>query len=314
MPGPHRSAPRKADDAHAPRLARARRAPCASERRTSPRTECARRAVRLLLATCLALHAAGIGAAADSTRESYEPRPGQPGKDVVWVPTNASLVEKMLDLAKVTPRDFVIDLGSGDGRNVIAAAKRGARALGVEYNPQLVALAKEIAAREGVADKASFVQGDMFQADISQATVLALFLVPDNLRKLTPKFLALKPGARIVTNHYEIEGWEADETARPDGPCIAWCVALLYVVPADVAGTWTLPIGKLDLDQSFQKVSGTLSTEGLSASLENGRLRGEHIRFTIGHTDYAGVVEGDTMRLTASGPAHETWTAKRIAP
>ena len=164
------------------------------------------------------------------------------------------MVEKMLDMAQVTPQDFVVDLGSGDGRNVIAAAKRGARALGVEYNPDLVELSKRTAAAAGVADRARFVQGDMFKADISQATALILFLIPDNLSKLTPKFLELKPGTRIVSNTYEIGGgWEPDET---DGlrPCPTWCVAYLYIVPAKVAGTWRLPQGELTLEQEFQKV------------------------------------------------------------
>ena len=140
----------------------------------------------------------------------FEPVVGQEGKDVVWVPTPQALVDKMLDMARVTPQDYVMDLGSGDGRNIIAAAKRGARALGVEYNPKMVEYSQRAAAKEGVADKAKFVQGDMFTADISQATVLALFLLPDNLTKLTQKFVDLKPGTRIVMNTFGIPGWEAD--------------------------------------------------------------------------------------------------------
>lgn len=170
-------------------------------------------------------------AVAQST-QSFEPFVGQAGKDVIWVPTPPTLVEKMLDIAKVTPQDYVIDLGAGDGRNVIAAAKRGARALGVEYNPDMVGVAKRNAESAGVADRAQFVQGDMFEADISRATVLPLFLLPDNLRKLTPKFQALPPGTRIVTNGYEIPGWKATETARAEGDCGGWCTAYLYVLPA----------------------------------------------------------------------------------
>ncbi|HEX5768837.1 MAG TPA: class I SAM-dependent methyltransferase [Burkholderiales bacterium] len=160
-----------------------------------------------------------------------EPYVGQPGKDVIWVPTPPSLVEKMLDMASVTPRDFVVDLGSGDGRNVIAAAKRGARALGVEYDPNLVQVSRRNAAAEGVADRASFVQGDMFEADISKATVLALFLLPDNLERLKPKFERLRPGTRIVTNGYQIAGWDAKEVGVAGGDCAPWCTAYLYVVP-----------------------------------------------------------------------------------
>ena len=161
-----------------------------------------------------------------------QPYVGQPGKDVVWVPTPHTLTEKMLDMANVTPKDFVIDLGSGDGRNVIAAAKRGARALGVEYEAQLVQISRKNAQAAGVGDKAQFVQGDMFEADISQATVLALFLLPDNLRRLKPKFEKLKPGTRIVTNGFEIDGWEAKEVARIDKDCGGWCTAYLYILPA----------------------------------------------------------------------------------
>jgi hypothetical protein len=159
------------------------------------------------------------------------PYPGQPGKDVVWVPTPFTLVDKMLDMAGVTAQDYVIDLGSGDGRMIIAAAKRGARALGVEYDADLIELARRSAAKEGVADKASFVRGDMFEADISQATVLALFLLPDNLRRLKPKFEKLKPGTRIVTNGFPIDGWEAKEIGVAPRDCDNWCTAYLYVVP-----------------------------------------------------------------------------------
>ena len=180
-------------------------------------------------ACALALLAA---AAAASTPEPYE---GQPGKDVVWVPTPQALVEKMLDMAKVTRRDYVIDLGSGDGRNVIAAARRGARALGVEYDPGLVALARRNAAAAGVAKRARFVRGDMYEADISKATVLALFLLPQNLEQLKPKFERLRPGTRIVSNGYEIPGWEPTEIGNSEGDCGSWCIAYLYVIPRKAA-------------------------------------------------------------------------------
>ena len=182
------------------------------------------------LATLLATLFPGAPALAQSS--SSEPYVGQPGKDVVWVPTPHTLTEKMLDMAKVTSKDFVMDLGSGDGRNVIAAAKRGARALGVEFEAQLVQISRKNAQAAGVGDKAQFVQADMFEADISQATVFALFLLPDNLRRLKPKFEKLKPGTRIVTNGFEIDGWEAKEIARIDKDCGGWCTAYLYILPA----------------------------------------------------------------------------------
>ena len=246
-----------------------------------------------------------------AANEPFKPIVGQEGKDVVWVPTPPVLVEKMMDLAKVTPQDFVMDLGSGDGRNIIAAAKRGARALGVEYNPHMVELSSQAAAAEGVADKAKFVQGDMFEADISQATVLALFLLPDNLNRLAPKFLDLKPGTRIVANHFGIGGWEADQTERTDGDCQSWCTALLYIVPAKVAGTWRLPQGELALEQQFQMVTGTLSAGGGTVPVRNGRLRGDLITFSIGDADYVGRVNGEGMRGSVTGSTHGPWNAVR---
>jgi len=177
----------------------------------------------------------GTAGAAQPSQEPDEPYVGQPGKDVIWVPTPPALVEKMLDMAKVTAKDFVIDLGSGDGRNVIAAAKRGARALGIEYDANLVQVSRRRAAAAGVADRAKFVEGDMFEADISQATVLALFLLPDNLSQLKPKFEALRAGTRIVTNGYQITGWEPTDVGLAGGDCMPWCTAYLYVVPPSAA-------------------------------------------------------------------------------
>jgi len=164
----------------------------------------------------------------------FTPRIGQEGKDVVWVPTSPALVEKMLDLAKVTADDFVIDLGSGDGRMVIAAARRGAGALGVEFNPDMVKLARQLATEAGVGDRATFVDGDMFEADISKATVLALFLLPDNLKRLEPKLRALRPGTRIVVNSFAIPGWKPDATEVITENCTSWCTAMLYHVPPRV--------------------------------------------------------------------------------
>jgi hypothetical protein len=247
---------------------------------------------------------------AQTTPEEYKPTVGQPGKDAVWVPTSPALVEKMLDMAKVTPSDFVIDLGSGDGRNVIAAAKRGARGLGVEYNPDLVALSTREATKEGVGDKATFVQGDMYQADISQATVLALFLLTENLDRLVPKFLALKPGTRIVANTFGITGWTPDETEKIEQDCTSWCTSLLWIVPAKVEGTWQLPQGELTLKQEFQMVSGTLSANGASKAVTNGRLRGDQIRFTVEGTEYDGRVVGNTIEGTSSnGATTSNWKA-----
>ena len=251
--------------------------------------------MRASLISIAALLAAGAVFA--QAPAQYEPSVGQAGKDVVWVPTPPALVEKMLDMAQVTAQDYIIDLGSGDGRMVIAAAKRGARALGVEYNADMVEYARRAAEREGVSAKAKFVHGDMYQADISQATVLPLFLLQDNLRKLEPKFRALKPGTRIVTNGFLIPGWEYVETSRADGDCGAWCTAYLYIVPARVGGNWRLPSGTLRLEQRFQTLSGTLA----DAAISQGRIRGDRIAFAVDGAQYAGRVNGSTMLLTSRG-------------
>ena len=244
--------------------------------------------------------------AAAQQAKPFEPVVGQEGKDVVWVPTPPELVETMLDVAKVTPRDYVIDLGSGDGRNVIAAAKRGATALGVEYNPDMVELSKRNAAAAGVAEKATFVQGDMYQADISKANVMALFLLPSNMLQLRTKFFNLTPGSRIVSNTFGIEGWTPDYTeTRSD--CTAWCTVLLWIVPAKVDGTWQTPQGALTLKQDYQMLSGTLGTTAIT----EGRLRGDEITFKVGTAQYTGRVKGGAIEGTVSGGT--AWTARRAS-
>ena len=234
------------------------------------------------------------------------PTPGQPGKDVVWVPTSPELVEKMLDMAEVTPSDFVIDLGSGDGRNVIAAAKRGARALGVEYNPDLVQLSRQRAEAAQVSDKATFVQGDMYAADVSQATVLALFLTPEVLDRMTDKFLAMKPGSRIVLNTFPITDWEPDAT-ETIAPCKAWCTAVMVIVPARVEGTWQSGEAQLTLSQDYQFVKGTLGSQTVT-----GQLRGGRITLKSANTEYSGEVSADRITGTATADGRQTpWTAVR---
>jgi SAM-dependent methyltransferase len=252
--------------------------------------------------------AAGVFAShASLAQEPVAPTAGQPGKDVVWVPTPSPLVEKMLDLAKVTPRDFVMDLGSGDGRNIIAAARRGARAVGVEYNPDLVELSRRLAREAGVADKATFVQGDMYEADISQATVLALFLKPENLDRMRDKFLALKPGTRIVLNTFPITDWDADETATIGPPCTAWCNAMLVIVPAPVAGKWQVGDRQMNLRQYFQVVRGTIGTQEVI-----GRLRGSEITLTADDAVYTGRVSSDHIVGRAMiGRRQSRWAATR---
>ena len=264
-------------------------------------------ASRLLYACALALACASTSA----QEKPFEPYSGQPGKDVVWVPSPAVTVSKMMDVAKVSPQDFVMDLGSGDGRNIIAAAKRGARAVGVEFNADMVALSERNAAKEGVADKAKFVQGDMFTADISQATVMALFLLPDNLRKLNQKFLDLRPGTRIVVNTFGIDGWEPAQSESATGDCGAWCSVILYIVPAKVAGNWRLSDGTLALEQKVQQITGTLTLGGVARPIENGRVTGEQISFTVGGVQYTGRLKGDTIAGTVKSNVPGNWTATR---
>ena len=247
------------------------------------------RTVSFALVTLLA-----VAGSAGAQQKPFEPTVGQAGKDVVWVPTPPELVDKMMDMAHVGPNDIVMDLGSGDGRNIIAAAKRGATAIGVEYNPDMVALSNRLAKEAGVAGKASFIQGDMYTADISKATVMALFLLPDNLRKLTDKFMALPPGSRLVLNTFAIPDWEADVSETIQGECVSWCTSLLYIVPAKVAGTWKTQQGELMLNQAFQNVTGTLTTDGKPVNV-TGKLRGNQITLNAGGTTLSGKVSGDRI-------------------
>jgi precorrin-6B methylase 2 len=245
-----------------------------------------------------------------ATQKPYEPEVGQAGKDVVWVPTPQALVEKMLDMAKVTPKDYVIDLGSGDGRTVIAAAKRGARAHGIEYNPDMVELSKRNAEKEGVAGKATFEKADLYKSDFSKAQVITMFLLPTINMKLRPILLDMKPGTRIVSNSFTMEDWQADETATVDKDCTSWCTAYLWIVPAKVEGTWTMPQGTLTLKRQFQMVTGTLG----SAQIQEGKVTGEDITFKVGGVTYNGKIAGNTMSGAASGASNGNWTATREGP
>jgi SAM-dependent methyltransferase len=267
---------------------------------------------RLLLGLFLSVIAASVVAEAQTAKEEYQPEVGQDGKDVVWVPTSHVMAEKMLDIAKATPKDYVIDLGSGDGRTVIAAAKRGARALGIEYNPDLVELSKRIAAKEGVSDKAQFAKADLFESDFSQATVITLFLLPDINLKLRPKILDLKPGTRIVSNTFTMGEWTADQTSTATADCDSYCTALLWIVPARVEGTWRLGQGELTLKQSFQMISGTLRSGGNGTPIANGKLSGDQISFSAAGAQYTGRVSGEAIEGTVkSGRTDRKWRATR---
>ena len=271
---------------------------------------------RLVLASILSLCAAtAVAQTATAKKEKgFEPTVGQEGKDVVWVPTSQALVNRMLDMAKLTSNDVHYDLGSGDGRTVITAAKRGAQAYGVEYNPDMVALSRRNAQKEGVTDKAHFVQGDIFETDFSKATVITLFLLPELNVKLRPKILDMKPGTRIVSNSFTMGDWQADRTqnvSEKEG-CTAYCTAYLWIVPAKVNGRWKTSNGELVLSQSYQNVTGSLNGEGKSTALK-GSLRADEITFTAGGAQYTAKVNGDTMTGTVkTGNGTSNFTANRV--
>lgn len=256
------------------------------------------------------------------TRE-FEPVVGQEGKDVIWVPTPQALVERMLEMAKTTPQDYVVDLGSGDGRTVITAAKKyGVQALGIEYNADMVALSRSNAAKEGVADRAKFIQGDIFQTDFSRATVLTLYLLPTLNVKLRPTILGMKPGTRVVSHAFSMDDWQPDQIETVEGR-----TAYLWIVPAKVEGTWRWggpQKFELQLQQHFQQLEGLVRINNRPAQFRNARLQGDRISFSVieysgmGNIqhDFTGRVNGDVMegvekRLDAGGEAK--WAAKRAA-
>jgi len=232
-------------------------------------------------------------ALAQSSRagEEFNPRVGQSGKDVIWVPTPDRSVERMLQMAQVGPRDFVVDLGSGDGRTVIAAAKKfHARSLGIEFNPDMVALSRQNAEKEGVADMAKFVQGDIFASGFSSATVVTMYLLDDLNLRLRPKLLEMKPGTRIASHEFNMGDWEPDDTSHIDDH-----TTYFWVVPAKIGGDWKLGVdigadedAVLKLSQKFQKVEGTLVSKSSQLGLRDVSLRGDQIKFSL--VDYRGVL------------------------
>jgi SAM-dependent methyltransferase len=277
--------------------------------------------LRHLLAACFLPLALALPGCAIAQDKDFTPSVGQEGKDVIWVPTPQALVEKMLDMAKLTARDIHYDLGSGDGRTVIAAAKRGAQAFGVEYNPDMVALSERAAAKEGVAGKAKFMQGDIFQTDFSKATVITLYLLPSLNIKLRPTILKMKPGTRVVSHAFSMDDWQADQTENVEGR-----TAYLWIVPAPVEGTWRWNGSgsgpkeyQVRLRQQFQKVEGEVVLDGRSGQLRDARLSGDQISFTVldgsgVRRDFSGRVAGNSMQGVAKsldGSGEARWSATR---
>ena len=261
---------------------------------------------RCYLTFLLCLVAAG--GCAQPAKKEFEPQVGQEGKDVIWVPTPQGLIEKMLDMAKVTPADTVIDLGSGDGRTVITAAKRGAKALGIEYNPDMVELSKRNAEKASVAGKTNFIKADLFETELSQATVITMYLLPTINLKLRPKLLDLKPGTRIVSHAFTMDEWTEDQKDTFDGR-----TAYLWIVPAKVEGTWQFAQGELSFAQSFQTVTGSLRGGGNTVAITNGKLRGDQLSFTAGNTEYTGRVNGAGIEGTMRGQSSGAWSATRTS-
>jgi SAM-dependent methyltransferase len=251
-------------------------------------------------------------------KDGFQPQVGQAGKDVIWVPTPDDLVERMLRMAQTTPNDFVVDLGSGDGRTVIAAAKKfGARSMGIEYNPDMVDLSNRNAAREGVTAKAKFIRGDIFETDFSQATVVTMYLLPGLNVKLRPRILDMKPGTRVVSHQFNMEDWQPDETTNLDGRR-----AYFWLVPAKVQGNWRVQSGAdawdLTLEQKYQVLEGSVKFGSINAGLRETRLAGERISFAFVDSagvkrEFAGRVSGNAMEGTVkpdNGP-EARWTAAK---
>jgi len=257
----------------------------------------------------LALGTAEAQSRAECERD-YKPQVGQAGKDVIWVPTPDELVNKMLTMARVTPKDFVVDLGAGDGKIAIAAGKKfGATALGIEYNPEMAKLAQCFVQAEGVADKVKIIQGDIFKEDFSKATVVTMYLLPELNLRLRPTILSMKPGTRVTSHQFTMGDWEADETAE-----IEYRSAYLWIVPAKVEGNWTFREdsgGKtafsVAVAQKYQRISGDASMGGNKNPLVGASLRGEEIKFAFndekGQTrTFSGTVRGGDMTGTLRGP------------
>jgi SAM-dependent methyltransferase len=242
-----------------------------------------------------------------------------PKLDVPYVPTPPQVVEKMLDLTQVTERDYVVDLGSGDGRIAIAAAKRGAKAFGVDIDPERVKEAQENARAQGVSDKATFKEANLFETDFSDATVLTLYLYNSINMQLRPTILdKLKPGTRVVSHAFDMDDWKAEEVAKVDGRTVYF-----WIVPAKVEGAWKMTDGgkslALDLKQSFQNVTGTATIDGKTVPITNGKLRGAEITFTIDQgggqsRTFTGQIDGNAIKpSTRQGAEAGNWEANRAS-
>jgi len=272
-------------------------------------------------AAALAAFLLCLPAAAQKDKD-YEPHVGQAGKDVIWVPTPDDVVDRMLRMAQVTANDYVVDLGAGDGKIAIAAARKfGARALGIEYNPEMAKHAQRNVEKAGVAGRARIVQGDIFVTDFTQATVVTMYLLPALNLKLRPQLLAMRPGTRVVSHSFSMDDWEADETSSLDGRR-----AYFWVVPANVAGTWMLEVTgggasekvEMTLEQRYQKLEGTVALGAMQGGLREPRLRGFEVAFAYVDNrgvrrEFQGRVSGARMEgaFRGDGGIEGRWSATK---
>jgi SAM-dependent methyltransferase len=268
---------------------------------------------RSIILVFLSFNALSLYSQDQTKSQGYVPHIGQAGKDVIWVPTPNELVNKMLEVAGVTENDYLIDLGSGDGRTVIAAAKLGARALGIEYNPDMIEISKKKAEEAGVSGRTEFIQADLFECDLTKATVITMFLLPEINLKLRPRLLDLNPGTRIVSNTFTMGDWEPDYEVMTEENMNSWCTALMWIVPAKVEGNWNLGNGELTITQVFQMIYGTLKIDNNISKITEGRVTGDKITFNVNGTNYTGMVTGKTVMSgkTTSGSHERDWIATR---
>ncbi len=279
-----------------------------------------RRNVRVLAAAVLgaALFAGSAQAAQSPAAGTYEPSVGQEGKDVIWVPTPQALVERMLTIANVKPTDYVVDLGSGDGRTVITAAKKfGARALGLEFNPDMVELSKRNAAKEGVSDRAQFQRADIFATDFSSATVVTMYLLPSLNIKLRPILLNMKPGTRVVSHAFTMDDWNPDQTENIEGR-----TAYLWIVPAKLEGQWHVEVSgatpstyDVEFKQRYQMLEGQARSGSGTSAVRDAKVRGDEVTFTVGtgaaSRTFTGKLNGDRLEGASKGGSEARWTATR---
>jgi len=268
-----------------------------------------------IAALCAAFLLFALPAAAQKT---YEPQVGQAGKDVIWVPTPDEVVDRMLRMAQVGPSDLVFDLGAGDGKIAIAAAKKfGARSVGIEYNPDMAKYAQGNVEKAGVTGKARIINGDIFATDFTQATVITMYLLPALNLKLRPQILSMRPGARVVSHSFTMDDWEPDETSIMDGRR-----AYFWIVPANVNGGWALDSGgekaEISFDQRFQKIDGSVDLGHTQGGLRGARLSGANISFAYVDSngvrrDYTGRVAGGKMEgsFRVDGGSEGRWTATK---